>query len=54
MVKKFGNIIDYHITKYERPQSIFDFLDSTLVNGDDTLGIDKKKLVKINLPIYTV
>ena len=34
MVKKFGNIIDYHITKYERPQSIFDFLDSTLVNAN--------------------
>ena len=32
MVEKFGNIIGYHITKYERPQFTFDFSNSTLIN----------------------
>ena len=31
MVEKFGNIIGYHITKYERPQFTFDFSNSTLI-----------------------
>ena len=54
MVQKFGNIMGYHITKYERPQFTFDFSNSTLVSKyqatvSPCLGPDRLEVINFDI-----